>query len=141
MQLPTIGRIVIYRSKTGRYSIPAVITATLDSLDPVGVELYEQSAATVRREGEPLPLDLSAQGIPPLSSPLHVHLTVFSPGLPGNGEPPKPMDANRGGTYREWDVPFFALGSDGGPGVSLSPSPGADEYEALAGSWHWPVRV
>lgn len=36
---PTIGRIVIYTSRTGDYEVPAIITATVDSLNPKGVEL------------------------------------------------------------------------------------------------------
>lgn len=56
---PTIGRIVIYRSKTGNYSCPAIITATHETLWPEGVERGD---------------------VPALSSSEHVHLHVFTPG-------------------------------------------------------------
>lgn len=60
---PSIGRIVTYRSRTGNYSCPAIITATVESLWPEGVERGE---------------------VPALSSPGHVHLHVFTPGGQGS---------------------------------------------------------
>lgn len=56
---PSIGRIVTYRSITGNYDVPAMITATVDSLWPGGVERGD---------------------VPALSSPEHVHLHVLTPG-------------------------------------------------------------
>lgn len=124
---PTIGRVVLYRSRVGGYDVPAVITATQDTLDPEGVELYRRTAGS--------DLDVDAQGVPPLSSPDHVHLTVFSPGLPGNDEPPKPMDRNAGGSYREWNVPLFE------PHTVPDPRPGVQPAvaEPEPGTWRWPV--
>lgn len=59
---PSIGRIVWYRSKTAPYDVPAIINATTETLSPEGVELGH---------------------VPMLSSGVHVHLTVFTPGKPG----------------------------------------------------------
>lgn len=58
-QSPTIGRIVQYRGKQGFNALrAAIITATVHTLDPRGVE---------------------AGAIPALDSPDHVHLLVFTP--------------------------------------------------------------
>jgi hypothetical protein len=57
--LPTVGRVVHYRAKTRGYTLPAIVTATADSLDPKGVELGH---------------------VPALSSATHVHLHVMTPG-------------------------------------------------------------
>lgn len=81
---PSIGRIVTYRSKTGNYDLPAIITATVDTLDPRGVELGH---------------------VPMLSSGSHVHLTVFTAGKPGTARDGEPNPAQTAGTYQEWDVP------------------------------------
>lgn len=98
---PTIGRIVVYRSRTGSYDVPAVVNCTTATLNPEGV----------------------ARGyVPPLSSDEHVHLTVFTPGQSGLRseapdflvEPVHGRDENHGGTYREWDIAYDA---DGGPGT------------------------
>lgn len=128
MQEPSLGRIVIYRSRTGRYDVPAIITATEQTLDPQGVELYFAS------EGE--------KGVPPLTGAAHVHLTVLTPGIPGfraeglAGEGDSPLEVrdqsgrvtpapgyseNAGGTYQEWDVPQ----APAAPGET-------------AGTWRWP---
>lgn len=56
---PSIGRIVHYRSRRNPYDVPAVVTATQDSLWPEGVERGD---------------------VPALDSPFHVHLHVFTPG-------------------------------------------------------------
>lgn len=56
---PTIGRIVHYRSNTGRYTCAAIVTATVDSLDPAGV---------------------AAGDVPALDSVWDVHLNVHTPG-------------------------------------------------------------
>jgi hypothetical protein len=137
----TLGRVVIYRSRTGRYDVPAIVTATTDTLDPQGVELYH---ATNCGKGVP-PLDDQVDS----SDAQHVHLTVLTPGLPGfraqglageadtelaeRDRADRPMPAqgygeNTGGTYQEWNVPY-----DNPPlGGTRSPEPG---------TWRWPTRV
>lgn len=110
--VPQIGRIVIYRSRTGSYSVPAVVNAVEGTLNPEGVE---------------------AGHVPPLSSDRHVHLTVFTPGRPGMRggagdflvESEHGRSENVAGCYQEWDVPF----DNGRPGTVQEP-----------GSWRWPVR-
>lgn len=91
MPPPTIGRIVIYRSRTGDYVVPAIVTATADTLHRPNVE---------------------AGHIPDLSSSEHVHLTVLTPGKPGKRadatdfltESPHGRSENAGGVYQEWDI-------------------------------------
>lgn len=108
---PTIGRIVIYRSRTGNYDVPAVVTATHDTLFRPNVE---------------------AGYIPDLSSDEHVHLAVFTPGAPGKRadatdfltESPHGRSENAGGVYQEWDI-------------ALATNPASPE----PGSWRWPERV
>ena len=63
-QAPTIGRHVIFRSRTGDFDIPAIVTATEDSVDPEGVD---------------------KGNVPQLSGNRCVHLTVFTPQKPGTG--------------------------------------------------------
>lgn len=90
---PTIGRIVIYRSRTGDYSVPAIVTATQETLNLKGVELGH---------------------VPGLYSASHVHLTVFTPGKPGMRrgaddfkiESQHERSENVAGCYQEWDIPF-----------------------------------
>lgn len=94
---PTIGRIVIYRSKSGDYLMPALVAATADTLHRGNVE---------------------AGRIPDLSSDTHVHLTVFTAGTPGERNPgtdPGLGVANppAGGTFQEWDIPYAEDGSPG----------------------------
>lgn len=109
---PTIGRIVIYRSRTGTYDVPAIITATTETLNPKGVE---------------------AGHVPALSSEGHVHLTVFTsgqPGLRGDAddflvESEHPVSENVAGCYQEWDIPFDAK----------------RDAEVPPGTWRWPERV
>lgn len=113
----TIGRIVSYRSRTGNYTVPAIVTCTTDSIYQPGVE---------------------AGFVPPLTSPAHVHLTVFTPGTPGlrtltNEDTPVagaenfvvksqyPISENVSGCYQEWDIPYDALCSPG--------------------TWCWPTRM
>lgn len=60
---PSLGRIVHYRGRLGLQTPrAAIVTATLDTLDPRGVE--------------------SSQ-VPPLDSDTHVHLWVFTPSEAG----------------------------------------------------------
>lgn len=100
-QGPTIGRIVIYRSRTGEYDVPAIVTATTETLNRKGVETGH---------------------VPDLSSPDHVHLTVLTPGLPGlrgcagdvRVTSEHPISENVAGTYQEWDIEFDL---EGGPGT------------------------
>ncbi len=100
----TITRAVVYRSKTGSYDLPAVVTATVDTLDPKGVELGH---------------------VPALSSPAHVHLTVFTCGKQGTAREGNAVNNEAaGGSYQEFDIPFC---------------PEGDEIEP--GTWRWPVRV
>lgn len=109
---PTIGRIVIYRSRTGDYSVPAIVTATADTLNPKGVE-----------EGN----------VPPLTGDEHVHLTVFTPGAPGlradasdfKVESAHGRSENISGCYQEWDIP---------------PDP-SDLLDPAPGTWRWPPRA
>jgi len=118
MPKPTIGRIVIYRSRTGDYDVPAVITATQETLNPKGVQLYIES------DGK--------KGVPPLSNDDRVHLTVLTPGLPGFdiGEAkfkvarehgPKSGIVNFAGSYQEWDIPNDI------------------DEPAAPGTWRWPT--
>jgi hypothetical protein len=96
-----IGRIVHYRSRTGNYSVPAVINATIDTIYQPGVE-----------EGH----------VPAITSKDRVHLTVFTPGRPGLRveadnfvvAPEEEVSENVAGTYQEWNIPFD---DDGGPGT------------------------
>lgn len=105
---PAIGRIVVYRSRTGDYDVPAIISATQATLF---VENVQKGL------------------IAPLSSVRHVHLTVFSPGPHGKRaaatdfkvESPHGRSENQGGTYAEWDIPEH-VGDD----------------EPAPGSWRWP---
>lgn len=112
---PTIGRIVIYRSRTGDYDLPAIITATTETLNQKGVD---------------------AGHVPPLSSEQHVHLTVFSPGRGGLRQEADnflvrsehPVCENVSGCYQEWDIP---------------PDEFKDtpyDHQPLPGSWRPPVR-
>lgn len=62
-QIPTLGRIVHYRGNQGLMAPrAAIVTATVDSLDPRGVD---------------------AGDVPALDSDQHVHLWVFTPGEQG----------------------------------------------------------
>jgi hypothetical protein len=131
-----IGRMVWYRSKVGGYDMPAIITATVASLNPEGVRVWEESHGT--------------KGVPPVSDADSVHLTVFSPGIPGAGpnRPPNSTgydmpsggsvehaSANLAGTYQEWDVPFFDAEA-----VEAGPRTGGD-LEPTPGTWRWPEHV
>lgn len=120
----TIGRIVIYRSRTGAYDVPAIVTCTAATLNPAGVEVFNASGGT--------------RGLPPLSGLDHVHLTVLTPGLPGQrGDADdflvQPganlLSENVAGCYQEWDIPpAFMVGDE----TSDEPPPG---------TWRWPTRT
>lgn len=57
--VPTPGRDVLYKSKTGNYVLPAKVSVTVDNLYRPGVESGD---------------------LADLASPLHVHLKVINPG-------------------------------------------------------------
>jgi hypothetical protein len=111
---PTIGRIVIYRSRTGDYDVPAIVTATTETLNPKGVELGH---------------------VPPLTSETHVHLTCFTPGKPGmrrdatdfKVESEHGRSENAGGIYQEWDIPF----------AGDEPATVGGDW-VRPGTWRWP---
>lgn len=86
---PSIGRIVVFRSRRGNYSMPAVVTATTETLWPEGIERGD---------------------VPALSSSMHVHLHVFTPGAAES--------------YPEHNVPF---------------DDATDYGEAAPRSWSWPI--
>lgn len=123
-QLPSIGRVVWYRSRTGKYTVPAIVTATTETLAQEGVD---------------------AGHVPALTDGSHVHLHVLTPGKPGMRASAEDFVApsehspreNVGGGYQELDVPFF---DTGGVRVSCAPEPGEDELEQLPGTWCWPER-
>lgn len=114
MEHPTICRMVVYRSRTGSYDVPAVINCTAETIYPPGVD---------------------GGFVPALTGPDHVHLTVFTPGKPGMRQTAgkdahtedfqvvsaHPVSENVAGCYQEWDIPYDP---DGG-----------------AGTWRWPARV
>lgn len=113
---PSIGRIVIYRSRTGKYSVPAIITATKETLNAEGVE---------------------GGFIEDLTADLNVHLTVFTPGKPGKRATADDFVGDRkdapisenigGGSYQEWDVPQTGTPEN------------IDDQEP--GTWCWPARA
>lgn len=78
MPKPSLSRIVHYRGKQGLQTMrAAVVTATVNDLDPRGVERGD---------------------VPALSSPSHVHLWVWTPAASG-------PNAAAGG-FAEFDVPL-----------------------------------
>lgn len=86
---PTLGRIVHYRGKYGLQTMrAAVVTATVDTLDPAGVERGD---------------------VPALDSPAHVHLWVWTPAATG-------QNAEAGG-FAEFNVPPGGSGGDVEPGM------------------------
>lgn len=99
-QAISIGRVVLYRSRTGNYSVPAIVAATQDSLYRPNVE---------------------AGYIPDITKADNVHLIVFSPGPGGKRanaadfkvEPVHGRSENQGGTYAEYDIPYDDSGAPG----------------------------
>ena len=74
----SLGRIVHYRGREGLQTLrAAVITATVATLDPRGVD---------------------AGTVDPLESTQHVHLQVFTPGRPGFPETNVPYGPSGDGT-------------------------------------------
>lgn len=112
----TVGRVVWYRSRTGKYTVPAIVVATHDSLFEGGV---------------------AAGFVPNITGEGNVHLVVFTPGKPGKrgaaedfvARADAPISENAGGVYQEWDVPPSEVG-DVTPG---------DGCKQAAGTWAWPV--
>jgi hypothetical protein len=108
----TIGRIVIFRSRTGKYDIPAIVTATKETLNPDGV---------------------AAGAIPDLTGDDHVHLTVFTAGFPGQREGANDFEVesvharseNVSGCYQEWDIPYDDV----------------RDAHVPPGTWRWPERT
>lgn len=118
-QPPTIGRIVIYRSRTGDYDVPAIITATVDTLNAKNVE---------------------AGHIPTLTDADHVHLTCFTAGFPGKRgdaedfkvKSEHPISENVAGCYQEWDIPLDS---------TVPELPDGNPDSIAPGTWRWPTRV
>lgn len=112
---PTIGRIVIFRSRTGDYDVPAIVTATGLTLNQKGVE---------------------AGHVPAITDEFHCHLTVFTPGKPGlradaadfKVESEHGRSENVSGCYQEWNVPFDGPQFPREPGQAAAP-----------GTWRWPT--
>lgn len=122
-----IGRVVWYRSKTGRYTCPAIITA-------ITATLYQPA--------------VDGGHIKPLTDETHVHLHVLTPGIPGErlpGTDPSIGQANPGGYYQEFDVPFWDSEMRGPleDRLAVILGPGTPEEEGgsvqPAGTWTWPV--
>lgn len=117
MPRPTIGRVVLYRSKTGRYTLPADIAVTVDTIYRPAVD---------------------AGFMVDLTDTLHVHLIVKTAGLQGARLPdtdPSIAAQAAGGTYQEHNIPFW-LPPDGW----MPPSAG-DYSDQEPGTWTWPPRV
>lgn len=125
MPQPTLGRIVLFRSRTGDYDVPAIITATKASLNPKGVK---------------------AGAVPKLDSDQHLHLTVFTPGTPAVGVnapgrttekaakeklPEGASSLNLSGCYQEWNVPPQVPPIVGDPEARGT-------QELSPGAWRWP---
>lgn len=113
LSIPRLGQVVLYRSRTGTYDVPAMVTCNVDSLNPRGV---------------------AAGGLPGLTGLSHVHLAVFTPGIPGRRIPttdfitesPHGRAENIGGIYQEWDI---------GPAWEVESMPG--DPLPPPGTWRW----
>lgn len=106
-----IARAVIYRSKTGSYDLPAVVTATVNTLDPQGVSLGH---------------------VPELTAANRVHLTVFTCGKAGTSRDGNPVNNEAaGGSYQEFNIPQFVVPELGAEDEAV---------EIVAGTWRWPER-
>lgn len=118
-----LGQTVLFRSRTGAWTAPAVVTATQESLNRDNV---------------------TAGHVPDLTDPLNVHLTVLTPGIQGHvsdrtaAEHPELVADDRpnkpaGGSFQEWDVAQW-----------LPESPPEewdrefDYADQPAGTWTWP---
>lgn len=117
-----LGQTVLFRSRTGAWTAPAIVTATLDSLHRPNVD---------------------AGHVPPLTDGFNVHLTVLTPGIQGHvsdttaAEHPELVADDRpnkpaGGSFQEWDVPEWVPDD---PETWDEPFEYADQP---AGTWTWP---
>lgn len=125
---PRLGATVLYRSRTGTYTMPALISATTASLYQPNVD---------------------AGHVAPLSSDTNVHLGVITCGIPGHvsartlDQHPELADTDRpnmpaGGTFAEWDIPFWDPRTATGDG-QLDAWLDGDLTAQPAGTWTWPV--
>jgi hypothetical protein len=106
-----IGRVVIYRSKTGKYDLPAIVNCTTATLDPEGVKLGH---------------------VPELSTPDAVHLTVFTCGKEGTSREGNVVNNEAaGGSYQEFNIPMSGF----------SPATATEGDEPQPGTWRFPERV
>lgn len=118
---PSVGRVVLYRSRTGSYTVPAIVTAVASTLNQAGVD---------------------AGHVPALTGEDHVHLTVFTPGKPGLrggagdflSESAHGRSENVAGCYQEWDIPPAYANVHN----AAHAWPENDEFPP--GTWAWPVR-
>lgn len=94
IKVPTPGRDVWYWSKTGNYALPAKVSVSIDNLYEGGVESGD---------------------IEDLDTPLHVHLSVISPGE----------------DYKEPNCPH----------ATMHPDYDRDTNPWPPGSWQWPDMV
>lgn len=120
---PTLGRVVLYRSRTGNYTVPGIVTAVEGSLYQPNVD---------------------AGYIAGLSSDTHVHLSALTPGKPGTrgpenvdmvvpDSPGRPIRPNLAGLYQEDDVPYWDP-------VDCGVFDHQHLDEQPAGTWTWPPR-
>jgi hypothetical protein len=84
-----VGRVVTLRSVESGVDLPAVVTATTETLDQAAIE---------------------AGKVPELTSPKRVHLTVFSPFL---------ADEDRGGAFQAFNVPQFVAPTGDGSATEI----------------------
>lgn len=112
---PTLCRAVLYRSKTGRYTLAADVIGVKSTLYQPGVD---------------------AGMVPELDSEMHVHLLVKTPGKPGGRLPdtdPSIQSQPMGGTYVEYNIPFWDPTTE-------APSSRWVADDQPAGTWTWPPR-